>query len=203
MFVKKVFAFIVGLFCAAQLMAAYQYGDCVILNEKAGSLVVGTTANLTLTFSPQGENLGTGNKTKAGDMLQWDTLTVVATDANGVERQNTVAINGLTVDVGVVNAGETLKFLLSGPMDQGVYTFDHFWGNGWDSKTNAYNNLVFGGNYGKNGSKYSVFGFQVTGSAVPSSDTDPSGQPLPGVLAVLLCGGGVLGAWGLKKRKTA
>jgi hypothetical protein len=55
---------------------------------------------------------------------------------------------------------------------------------------------VYGGNKGSNGT-HEYYVFKVT--SVPSKNNTPSGQPLPGIIATLIIGGGSI--WYLKKRK--
>lgn len=54
---------------------------------------------------------------------------------------------------------------------------------------------IYGGNKGSNGS-HEYYVFKV--NAVPSNNT-PTGQPLPGIIATLIVGGG--GIWYLRNRK--
>ncbi len=173
---------ILGIFlCAASsLTAAYQYGDYVTLED--GKLIADTSSHLTLKFI-------------SAEITKWSTLTVQITDTQGSSSARDVAITGTSLDIGNVNPGDVMKFYLSGALSP-TSSFDHFWGEGWDSKAKTYENLVFGVNYGPYDSQYASYQFQVDGSPIP-----PSGQPLPGVLSLLLCGGGVLGAWYWKARK--
>lgn len=55
---------------------------------------------------------------------------------------------------------------------------------------------LYGGNKGSNGT-HEYYVFKVT--SVPSKNNTPSGQPLPGIIATLIIGGGSI--WYLKKRK--
>lgn len=191
---KKFFGLLAAcLLASASSMAAWQYGDALTLVEKgrtSGSLVVNSTSNLTLNFISTGVNAG-----NLSDITKWNTLTVQATGADGQVRSTDFAIGGSTLNIGTVNAGETLEFILSGPLSAASSEFDHFWGTGWDNASGSYEYLVFGVNYDANGRQYSTFALQVQDGG------SPSGQPLPGVLAVLLCGGGALGAWRLRNRR--
>lgn len=55
---------------------------------------------------------------------------------------------------------------------------------------------IAGGNFGSNGT-HEYYVFKI--NSVASNDKTPNGQPLPGILATLIIGGG--GLWYLKNRK--
>jgi len=171
------------LFLANVSMAAYQYGD--YLAVKGHSLYALSTSDLTLNFM--------------SNISNWDTLTVQATDAAGNVTNNTVAITGQSVNIGTVNAGDSLKFFLTSNSPVIGTAEEHWsaWGSGWDTSTASYEYLHFGANYGPWGSQYVTTTFQVEGSAAPT------GQPLPGIWATLLIGGASLGAFTIRKRKFA
>ncbi len=162
--------------------AAYQHGDYVAFSETPGSLLVVKAGQLSLNF------LDIRHMNSIGD---WSSLTVRATNPDGVVSDRTVTITGNVVDIGNFNAGDTLAFFVS----DGVNTTSGFqlWGTGWDTQAMTYDSLVFGGNYGPNDSSFASFPFQVGGAPA-------SGQPLPGVVFSLLLGG-ACGALLLKRQK--
>jgi len=183
---KKFLAIAFGCFLAANsLMAAYQYGDFIGLNDSTKTLyAMSNSNNVTLTFS--------------SNISNWDSLTVQATDALGNISTNTVAITGQAVNIGSINAGDDLKFFLTNnSMVQGTADVNWTaWGSDWDTAADTYEYLHFGANYGKWNSKYVTTTFKVEGTPAPS------GQPLPGVLATLLIGGASAGAFAIRKKKT-
>ena len=171
------------MFLANVSMASYQYGDYLAL--RGNSLYATTNSDLKLDF--------------LSNISNWNTLTVQATDVLGNVTSRTVAITGQSVNIGTVKAGDNLKFFLASN-SHAIGTAEEnwkAWGDGWDTSANTYEYLHFGANYGPWGSQYVTTTFKVDGGATPS------GQPLPGVLASLLIGGASLGAFALRRRKSA
>lgn len=166
---------------AVSAFAAYQYDNIFQVSDQ--KLKVVQDANVVLNFHTAAWH--------TDSITNWDSITVVSSSG----QKNTFAINGSSVDIGKVVQGDTLEFWLSKDGND-FYEFDHFWTNDWDHATGTPDYFGFGGNWGANGSNYSSFEFQVgEGSA-------PSGQPLPGVFAVLLIGGASGGVWTLRKKRS-
>lgn len=183
---KKFMMIVAGCFLAVNsLMAAYQYGDFIGVDNWTQSLYALSDSNLTLNF--------------VSNISNWNTLTVQATDTLGNVTTNTVEITGQSVNIGDVKTGDNLKFFLtSNSSAHGTADINWTaWGSGWDVAEWTYEYLHFGANYGKWGSRYVATTFTVDGSAAPT------GQPLPGALAALLVGGAGAGAFAIRRKKTA
>ncbi len=169
------------LYCCwlGSLVAAYQYGDYVRVNEDSLSVI--NSGSLTLNF--------------ISNISVWDTMIVQVTDAAGGVRSNTMAIAGQTVDIGTYLQGDSLKFFLSG--QPGTTINSHFWASGWDSAARDYEYLHFGGNYGQWGQFYTSSIFQLEGSSAPF------GQPLPGLIPTLLLSGVGISLTFIRKKTAA
>ena len=67
------------------------------------------------------------------------------------------------------------------------------WGK---SKIENGNIIIGGGNFGSNGS-HEYYIFKV--NTIPTNNNQPTGQPLPGIIATLILGGIII--WYLKNKK--
>lgn len=191
---KKFLIVAIGLFLTANsLLAAYQYDNYLTLT--GNGYLVGQDSNLTL-------NVISWNDWKTSAITDWQGLIVEATDASGNVTTNTVAITGNSINIGNVNAGDTLKFYLTGT--QGTTNTGGYgnWGSGWDTSVGTYEYVYFAGNYmdaSSSTSNYISVAFQITGG--PATGPAPTGQPLPGALAALLVGGAGAGAFAFRRKK--
>lgn len=178
-----------GLFALpAILSAAYQYGSYnEYISHDSGSIYLKQDAELTFEFSPSSHNNQSISK-------NWDTLTVVATSAEGQTTFNTVELTGNTVNVGQYNTGDQLKLYLTNKhnVTSGAAWFGV---SGWNPATQYNEYLLLNVHYNPN-YRYDLYAFKVSGEDVNL----PTGQPLPGAFAALLIGGGVAGGYGLKRR---
>jgi len=169
------------------LMAAYQYNEYI--SHDNGFIYLNEDADLSFEFGPSYHNNQSISK-------NWDTMTVAVTSASGETSTRTVALAGNTVDIGTYNAGDRLQLFVTNKHNT-TSTAAWYGVTGWDPATNYNEYLLFNVHYNPN-SKYDQYAFKVSGSAASSPST---GQPLPGVIASLLLGGSLLGAYGLKKRR--
>ncbi len=178
---KHVLILCVLFCCALAGFGAYQYNDYVSLNGT--TLGILKSADYTLTFySP---------------IQQWETFTVQTIAQDGTVSWNTLNITGQTINIGQYTAGDNLRFFLTDRYGWTTMDNETFWGSGWNYIDDTYSFLHFGANYGWWGSQYTSQMFQITGASAPS------GQPLPGVLATMLIGTGVLFAAGSRRKKKA
>lgn len=191
---KKFLIVAIGLFLTANsLLAAYQYDNYLTLT--GNGYRVGQDSNLTL-------NIIKWTDSNTSAITDWQGLIVEATDASGHVTTNTVAITGNSINIGNVNAGDTLKFYLTGT--QGTTNTGGYgnWGDGWDTSVRTYEYVYFAGNYmdaQSSTSNYISVAFQITGG--PATGPAPTGQPLPGALAALLAGGAGAGAFAFRRKK--
>lgn len=182
----KVLLALVLNFAFVCCFAAFQYDNYIdFTTGDATGLKVAKDANLTLKFT--------------SGVQGWTSLTVQAVQADGSMREHTVDIKDGAANIGDVRQGETLKFVFTNEKGQSTNVdMSKFWGSSWDVAAGMHDGLVFGGNYGQWNSQYAMIGFQIDGSPITPN---PSGQPLPGVLAALLVGGGLAGSRLLLKRR--
>ncbi|MBS1371429.1 MAG: hypothetical protein HPZ91_15900 [Lentisphaeria bacterium] len=189
---KKVFSVLLLAMFATALPAAYQY-QTGTATAGSGSLNFSTGSNIGFTMS------------KSPDGFNWGSFGMAVTDSNGVRTEYTeaaveggdfvfrnydgtfVAVNpGDSVSFWVEAGGERLDTIASGGFRVGE---DGYFEVGF-SKDGAFNPGDFLGS--------SDFVFQI--SAV-NGGGGPTGQPLPGALAVLAIGAVTAGACKFRRRK--
>ena len=188
---KKIGFFLFLLGCSASLMAAYQY------NTTGNQLYLTFDSSTTLSFDlsrsgktndhenfiDRGEgvadygwyNLDTGS---TGSLANGEAVTFGEDDRIGLYlKDNNGEVFTTTKSVEIAELGRDITWGKSDEVDGSV--------------------ALYGGNKGSNGS-HEYYVFKV--STANANGAAPSGQPLPGIIATLLVGGGTLGYLKLRKK---
>lgn len=158
--------------------AAYQYD----INSDG----IGINENLSLVIHVTGNDL----------FKNFDQFGYTVQNADGTTRSETfnlADVNGKQFEFGNFTAGEKVGFFV---VKNGVVTTDFE----LSGHSDAQSLLSF---YTASGKVYTSFRIQVAaGEYTGKTDGNaPSGQPLPGVLAAVLIGGGAIGAMRLRRRR--
>ena len=187
---KKFIAFLFLLCCSASLSAAYQYKE----QEKEGWIIFDSTTTVSFDLGRSGKDKDHENFIDRGQGVAdygWYNLDTGDTGsfANGTEatfnendrigfyvKDNTGMVFTTTKSVENTDLGKNIIFGKSDMVDGAI--------------------ALYGGNMGSNGT-HEHYVFKV--STANASGKTPSGQPLPGIIATLVVGGGALVY--LKKRK--
>ena len=187
---KKFIAFLFLLCCSASLSAAYQYKE----QKKEGWIIFDSTTTVSFDLGRSGKDKDHENFIDRGQGVAdygWYNLDTGETGsfANGSEatfnendrigfyvKDNTGKVFTTTRSVKNTDLGKNITFGKSDMVDGAI--------------------ALYGGDMGSNGT-HEHYVFKV--STANASGKTPSGQPLPGIIATLVVGGGALVY--LKKRK--
>ena len=187
---KKFIVFLFLLCCSASLSAAYQYKE----DGKQGWIIFDSTTTVSFDLGRSGKDKDHENFIDRGQGVAdygWYNLDTGATGsfANGSEatfnendrigfyvKDNTGKVFTTTKSVENTDLGKNITFGKSDMVDGAI--------------------ALYGGDMGSNGT-HEHYVFKV--STANASGKTPSGQPLPGIIATLVVGGGALVY--LKKRK--
>lgn len=187
---KKVFFLLFLLGCTVSLMAAYQY------ETKGNELWLTFDSATTVSFdlSRSGKDKNHENFIDRGEGIADYGWYNIETGATGSFANGASATFNENDRIGVYvkdNDGNVFKSTKKGnsPDVDG----DIIWGKAGEVDGSI---ALYGGNKGSNGT-HEYYVFKV--NTANASGKTPSGQPLPGIIATLLVGGGTLAY--LKKRK--
>jgi hypothetical protein len=183
--------FILGLFLffSLNVFGAYQYN----VKGNQGWLSFDSETTLSLSLGTTGKDKDHENFIDRGESVTdfgWYNL---ETGSSGSFNNGLTATFKETDKIGLYITDKTGKTYLSTKPKS--HFKDVIWGK---SKVVDGALTVGGGNRGSNGT-HEYYVFQVTSVNKPTNNNQPTGQPLPGILATLLVGGGSI--WYLKKRK--
>ncbi len=179
---KKLLVSLLLTMICATTFAAYQY------TINSNGISIGENLNLVVQF------------TQNSFFKNYDTFGYTVTSSTGETRSetlNTSDVNGKKFDLGNFSAGDTIAFTVGkGNVVSTGFSIAEFNGN----------NQYYLSAWTTNGSINDTFQVKFTGTATgggaaSNGGSAPSGQPLPGILATLLVGGGVIGV--MRKRRKA
>ena len=185
---KKVLTLLFGLLLTGTSFGAYQYNEYAGLSSDPAYLSVNKSGDITLNFQND-------------SVLKWNTM-LLTTVTDGVATTREITVDSKDISLGSLKESSLATFVFKNDL----YTSNssHFWGSDWAYGAewpNASGVYVFGNNFGQWGTdQYEEYRFTIGGSGEAPA---PVGQPLPGVLAALLFGGGALGLNRFRKRKKA
>lgn len=188
---KKLFCALMACSAVFAAQAAYQYN----IKGNQGWLTFDSTTTLTLGLGRSGKDNDHVNFIDRGKGVQdygWYNLDTGKSGSFG----NGVSATFTKDDrIGLYVKDETGNVFLTSKKPKGYREKNVIWG-----KTRVFDGNInlAGGNFGSNGThEYYVFKVNTSGS----SGKAPSGQPLPGVIAVLALGGAAFGIHKLRSRK--
>ena len=183
-------AFVVAALFALPLMAAYQYET----NGNQGWLTFSSETTLAFDLSRSGKDKDHENFIDRGDGIADYGWYNMDTGATGSFANGASATFGENDRIGLyVKDNEGKVFTTTKSVENSSLGSDIVWGK---SSLVDGSLALYGGNKGSNGT-HEYYVFQV--STGNTNGKTPSGQPLPGIIATLLVGGGTIIY--LKKRK--
>lgn len=183
-------AFVVAALFALPLMAAYQYET----KGNQGWLTFSSETTLAFDLSRSGKNKDHENFIDRGDGIADYGWYNMDTGATGSFANGASATFGENDRIGLyVKDNEGKVFTTTKSVENSSLGSDIVWGK---SSLVDGSLALYGGNKGSNGT-HEYYVFQVNSGN--TNGKTPSGQPLPGIIATLLVGGGTIVY--LKKRK--
>ena len=187
---KKFLLMLVFAGCSLSLMAAYQYEG----NGNRGWLTFDSTTTVSLDLGRSGKDKDHENFIDRGEGVAdygWYNL---ETGETGSFANGSTATFNENDRIGLyVKDNDGKVFTSSQSIGKADLGNDVTWGKSDDIDGSI---AVYGGNKGSNGT-HEYYVFKV--NTVNANGKNPSGQPLPGIIATLIVGGGTIAY--LKKRK--